>query len=188
MHLSEKPLLMPLLSGWRRNVWLGFLIIASMASNFVFACATPFAALATVSVMTLALNEALCFMLMVWLANQLVGFSFLGYPHTLDSLLWGAAIGAGAMAATLVARMTVVRCKAIGHEFRLAIVFAAAFVAYELMLVLAALTPLGGLNEFTFQILWQVFSVDAVALMVLCGLNRLACALGLAALPEKLTA
>jgi hypothetical protein len=77
------------------------LLIGSCAlASFGFACATPFAAFAVVAADMLPLPLALLVMIVVWIVNQSIGFVALGYPLDANTLLWGFAIGAGALAAT----------------------------------------------------------------------------------------
>jgi len=177
----------PAADGWRRNIWLALLVVVSVAFNVPFACATPFAALATVATMTLLWNEALIFMLAVWFANQAVGFVLLDYPQTADSFIWGGIIGCSALIATLVSRLVMLkfRKKSAALPSFLA-VFLAAVITYELTMFLAALTPLGGLDGFTFAVIGRVVSINILALAGLYGLNKIASGMGLMIKPEKL--
>ena len=54
--------------GWRRAFWLGFLVAASVAFSFAFACATPFAAFAAAAAFTLPRRDAITLSMGVWLA------------------------------------------------------------------------------------------------------------------------
>src|SRR6185312_12087757 len=85
---------------FRKNIgWIAFLVVAITLSSFVFACATPFAALAAVGALYLRRREALVMVGAAWLANQFIGYVFLHYPQTTDSFAWGAMIGLAALAA-----------------------------------------------------------------------------------------
>jgi hypothetical protein len=171
----------PLAAGWRRNIWLVLLVVGSLAFSLVFACATPFAALAVAASMTLPGGEALLLMLTVWLFNQLTGFLLLDYPQTENSFIWGGVMGVAAVAVTLVSRAVLFRLKLkLPVIVRIFAVFVAAVTAYEGVLLLAALTPLGGLEDFASDIVGRVVSVNFFALIGLVALNRLAAALGLA--------
>jgi len=85
------------------GAWSVFLVVTSTAGSVVFACATPFAALAAIAALTLPPRLALVTAMGVWLGNQAIGFLLLRYPLTPDSLLWGLALGGAALAATAVA-------------------------------------------------------------------------------------
>lgn len=166
-----------LAAGWRRNLWLVLLVAGSTLSNFAFACAMPFAALGVAAAMTLPAAEALLVMLAVWLFNQLTGFLLLDYPQTLNSYAWGAIMGVAAIGVTLAARMVLFRLKAnLPAIVRISVVFVAAMVTYEAILLVAALTPLGGLEDFAFDIVGRVVSVNFFAMVALVALNRAAAA------------
>jgi hypothetical protein len=85
------------------TVWSAFLVFASTAGSLIFACATPFAAVAAVAVLTLPPRLALVKTMGVWLGNQAVGFLMLGYPLTASALAWGPILGGAAIVATAVA-------------------------------------------------------------------------------------
>jgi hypothetical protein len=80
--------------GARRVGWIALLTIAAVAGSFIFACATPFPALATLAALHLHRRDAFILAGFVWIANQTIGCGFLHYPHTRDSFAWGIAIGA----------------------------------------------------------------------------------------------
>lgn len=84
-------------------VWTAFLVVASTAGSMLFACATPFAAVAAVAALTLPARLALVATMGVWLGNQAVGFLLLGYPLTPSSLAWGPVLGGAAILATAAA-------------------------------------------------------------------------------------
>lgn len=179
----------PLAAGWRRTLWLALLVVSSVMFSLFFACATPFAAYATIAAMTLAWSDALIFMLTVWFANQLVGFALLDYPQTADSFIWGGVMGVSAVAATVVSRLTMLRLQnKAAALLSLSAVFLAAMVTYESAMFLAALTPLGGLDGFSLIVIGRVVSVNILALAGLYGLNRLATVMGFTIAPGKSSA
>src|SRR3546814_495668 len=132
-------------------LWPVLLVVASTLGSWALACVTPFAALAVIAAYTLAPTRAMLVMAGIWLANQGVGYGILDYPLTFDSLLWGLAIGAAALGATLVAVAIwpmLARCNPL---LRLATGLAAAFALYEGSLFLVALA-LGGLETFSLPL------------------------------------
>ena len=152
-----------------RAVWIALLAALTAAMTVTYTCIAPFAALGVAAAMTLPRREALAGAAVVWLANQATGFGMLGYPWTLHALGWGVAIGAGAMVATVSAQWLVpLRLR---PPVRAAIAFPAAFAAYELVLLAAALTVLGG-GAFAPGIVAQVLVVNAVTLVGLYGLSH----------------
>ncbi len=78
----------------RSAAWITVLVGATTLSSFVFACATPFAALAALAAITMRRREAFALLLTAWAANQLIGYVFLHYPQTTGSFAWGLMIGA----------------------------------------------------------------------------------------------
>lgn len=156
------------LPGWRtaQPLWAAVLVVGCIALSTVFACATPFAALATLAAMTSTRRYALLMVLAAWLANQAIGYGLLDYPWTWDSFAWGVAIGGSACLAVLVARVTVAR----GSAMRAAsLSFIAAFGMYELALYMSSFVIPGGEYGFTASVVGYVFLVNAgaAALLVL---------------------
>lgn len=142
-------------------IWTALIAGVALVGSYAFACVFPFAAVAAIAALTLPLPRALGLTLAVWLANQVVGFAFLGYP--LDSAAWGLAIGVGALGATLAARSVRTRGPAAA--------LAAAFVAYEALLYLAALR-LGGLDTFAAHIVAGIGLNDLGWFLMLAALRR----------------
>jgi hypothetical protein len=146
--------------------WIGLLAVASFIFNFFFACGSPFAALATIAAITLPAYDALVLMLFAWLANQLVGFGLLGYPQETTAFIWGGVMGVAAITSALAARF------AVKKSLPIALIFLAALAVHQLSMLLAALTPLGGLDGFTFDVIGRVASVNLLGLVVFYILNR----------------
>jgi len=173
--MMSSSLFTPLTAGRQRMVWFTLLAVASVLFNFFFACGSPFAALAAVAVLTLTLRDALALMVVAWLANQSIGFGLLGYPLDTSTFIWGGVMGLSAIIAVIAAKFAAMKSP------QLALVFLVAFVAQQFSMWLAALTPLGGLDGFTFDTIGRVASVDLLGLTVFYILNRLAVALNLSA-------
>lgn len=165
--------------GWRRDLWLAILIAASVGFSLLFACVTPFGALAVVAAMTLSFRSAVKFMLVAWLANQSVGVLILDYPQTLETCIWGAVIAASGLCALYAARWTAVKFANLPELTRFGTTLLSAVAAHELVLFAAALSPLGGADNFSPEILAGVMAVNVVSLAGMCALNQLALATGL---------
>lgn len=135
---------------WYSSLFCLCLLAGSCAlASFGFACATPFAAFAVVAADMLPLPQALLVMTAVWIVNQSIGFAALGYPLDASTLLWGFAIGVGALAAT--AEASVLVRSPIGSNQNapaaLGLAFVGAYSVYEVALF--AFTPLlGGSRGF----------------------------------------
>jgi hypothetical protein len=167
----------------RHILWLTVLVAASVAFTFGFACAVPFAAFAAATALTLDTRDALLLTVALWLANQIVGFAFLGYPWDGMTLLWGGVLGAVALLATAVARLASTRLAGASYSAILIASFAAAFIAYEGGLYLVAAAWLGGTEDFAPSIVAYIAGLNVLAFIGLLGLERLGRMLGLAAAP-----
>jgi hypothetical protein len=139
--------------------WAVLLIAVSAISSSVFACVTPFAAFAVAAAYVLPPRTAAIVAAGVWLANQAVGFGYLHYPWDQNTILWGFAIGAAAVMATVLASMLL---RQMQHGVILAsgAALLVAFAAYEIALFLVALV-LGGEGAFTPSIIGQFALLNA---------------------------
>ena len=164
--------------GWRQLAWLAALVVASIAFTLGFACAVPFAAFAAAAATTLARREAILLTVAVWFANQIVGFTVLGYPWEADTLVWGVALGAVAVVTTLAAQWANGKFADLSALPRTIAVFAAAFVVYEGSLFVISATALGGTENFPPSIIAYILALNAVALAGLAALHRLATVAG----------
>ena len=124
-------------------LWPAILVVAAVVGSLALTCVLPFAAFAVATAGTLRLRRALGTMTVMWLINQAVGFGALGYPWTLNTVLWGLAIGAAGLSATFAASAALHRFRSSPGWVRLPIAFVTAFVLYEVALIAVAV-PLGG--------------------------------------------
>lgn len=160
-------------------LWTATLAAAAILFSLRFACATPFAALATVAALNLRARDALLMVMATWLTNQLVGFGLLHYPHRLDTLAWGAAIGMAAVAAcgAAMACRRLVRQPLVAAGASLP----AAYATYELLLYAATwLLPSGG-GAFSLAVVAHILLINAVAYAGLLVLQGAAARVGLPA-------
>lgn len=141
-------------------VWTALLGATAVFGSYAFACVFPFAALATIAALTLDARRGAAVVGSVWLVNQIVGFGFRHYPHTLDTVMWGVAIGLGAAAALFAARAVISPSPRIGAP-RAVVALAAAFISYEGVLFLYALYA-GGLETFSPAIVSSIAVNDAL--------------------------
>jgi hypothetical protein len=166
------------LADWRRPLWLALLIAAGVAFTLGFACAMPFAAFAAVAAVTLNRRDGLLLTVGLWLANQIVGFAFLGYPTDPTTLAWGLTLGAVAVLTTVVAYWAQSQLPYAETGTRAFASFVAGFVVYEGTLAVLSLTPLGGIENYTFGIIVYVLALNAVAAVGLYALHRIAARIG----------
>jgi hypothetical protein len=130
------------------------LIAVSAFSSWEFACITPFVAFALTAAYALPIWTAALTSVGIWTANQAVGLVVLGYPWDGNTVLWGIAIGAAAVAAAVLAS-AIFRLAIRNHVAAVAAAFVMAFGIYEGWLFLAALA-LGGREDFTPAIIGHV--------------------------------
>src|ERR1700728_1044489 len=139
-------------------------------ASFAFACATPFAAYAVIAAAMLPLPSALLVVGAAWVVNQAIGFGALHYPHDANTVFWGLAIGAAALAATVAAALLLRALSSKSQLAALCVALSAAYAAYEL--VLFVFTPvLGGSGAFTPAIIARLGLLNVawlVGLLAVC--------------------
>ena len=163
----------------RRWLWILLLTAASVFVTLGMACATPFAALATLAALHMSRRDGLTLIGIAWLADQAVGYGLLGYPRTANSLAWGVVLGVGAFAALLAAQALADRVRAGGAVLAGAAAFGGAFVAYQAVLVAATPVLASGAEAFSLPIVGWVLRVNLLSLAGLLVLYRLAVWIGL---------
>lgn len=158
-------------------LWPVLLAVAAVGGSLAFACITPFAAFAALAAWTQNPRGAFATSALIWAANQAVGFAFLGYPADVPTLLWGLAIGAGVMLATYAAILAMARLGGINRFARLALAFVAAFAAYQLAIVAAALV-LGDIANCAPGLMLDYAAIDAAWLIGMAALCEILARLG----------
>jgi hypothetical protein len=163
----------------RRWLWILLLTAASVFVTLGMACATPFAALATLAALHMSRRDGLALIGIAWLADQVVGYGLLGYPRTANSVAWGVILGLGAFVALLAAQALADRVRARGVVLAGAVAFTGAFVAYQVVLVAATAVLASGAEAFSLPIVAWVLRVNVLSLAGLLILYRLAVWIGL---------
>jgi hypothetical protein len=153
-------------------MWLAILTLAGIGGSLVISCVTPFVALAVALAGTVRLTLALRAMAAIWLANQLIGFAFLHFPRTPNSVLWGVTIGGAALLSTLIASQTIKRAAPWPMLARLGVALSLGYAVYEATLFVAALF-LGGRETFSPRIIAQLGLVNVAWLAGLVALSEL---------------
>jgi hypothetical protein len=140
---------------------LGLLTAGCALASFALACATPFAAYAVIAGAMLPLSSALLVVGAAWIVNQAIGFGALNYPFDANTVFWGLAIGAAALAATAAAAGPLRALSRVSQLAALGAALVGAYAAYEL--VLFAFTPaLGGSGAFTPAIIARLGLLSVV--------------------------
>jgi hypothetical protein len=153
-----------------RALWTVLIVTSGVGLSTFFACATPFAALATLAALNLGRRDAIVVIGLVWLANQAVGYGFLGYPWTLDSAAWGLAIGIAAIMAVVAARGLSTSRPA---PLAVSLPFIAAFAIFELTLYLAGFALPGSAGAFEAAVVGHIFLINAVAICAVSAVYHL---------------
>jgi hypothetical protein len=155
------------------------LVAACVAFSFGLACAMPFVALCAVAACTLPLRDAFYVAGVGWITNQVIGFGFLHYPWTANSLAWGATIGLSALLCTLVAYWARQRLMRWHPLVGCVVAYGAAFVVFEAALAGSAVA-LGGLESFTPHILATIFGINTIAWVAFFALSWVGTFVGVA--------
>lgn len=154
-----------------RALWFALIVAAGICLSTAFACTTPFAALATLAALKLGRRDAITIVGLVWLANQAIGYGFLGYPWTWDSAAWGLAIGVSAGLAFSAARGLSTTRPA---PFAVSLPFIGAFATFEFGLYAAGFVLPGSNGAFAASVVWHIFLLNAIALGGLMAAYHLA--------------
>jgi hypothetical protein len=142
-------------------MWPTLLIVAGAAATPVFACITPFVAIAALAAVTLPRRTALLATTGAWLGNQCIGFGMMHYPMTANTVVLGLSLLIGALAIVPLADGlgAIVRVQ---RPIVLPVVtFGAGFALYELITYLFALLA-GGRESYTAPIVALIFNVNLV--------------------------
>jgi hypothetical protein len=162
-----------------RWLWIVLLTIANVVLSGKFACATPFAALAALASLDMSKREGLVLVGAMWLSNQIVGFAILSYPHEMQTYAWGLTMGLAALVALYVVFAIKPRLASLGTMAMLTGSFAAAFAAYEAVLLAATFVLPNGESAFTLPVVRYVTVTNVVAFVGLLILHRAAVMVGL---------
>jgi hypothetical protein len=163
----------------RRWLWILLLTAASVFVTLGMACATPFAALATLAALHMSRRDGLALIGIAWVADQAIGYGLLSYPRTANSFAWGVILGVGAFAALVAAQALVDRLRDRGAVLAGGLGFAGAFVAYQAVLVAATAALASGSEALSLPIVGSVLRVNLLSLAGLLILYRLAVWIGL---------
>ena len=168
----------------RNLIWIGLVTVASVLLTGVFACALPLAALAAFAALDVRLRNGLLLIGAVWLANQLLGFLVLGYPHEVQAYAWGIVMLAATVAAFFGARQVLSAFAGTSKTLAAVSAFALAFASYEILLYAATYVLGGGTDAFAMPIVQQLAIVNAISFAVLLVAHRILVSVG--AMPRNL--
>lgn len=158
------------------TLWIMLLTLASTATTLVFACATPFPALAALAAAHMRRRDGVLLALAAWVASQAVGFCMLGYPRDASTALWGVAIGSAAVAGALAAHAAAER--ATSRTGKLVAGYLAAFVTFKLAILLWSVARGDVGSAFTLDVMLRQFGRNAAILVGLLALYHALIAVG----------
>lgn len=142
------------------KIWTFLMVATGVVMSFVLTCITPFPAIAAFAVRTVPLRTAALTVLGALIGNQIVGYAFLGYPHTPVTYAWGGFMALASLAGLAAARP--VR--------NLGLAFGAAFVTYEaVILAFSALTH--SLGDFALAPFLAAVEANLTGFVVLAALR-----------------
>ncbi len=156
-------------------IWVAFVTAAGVITSFAFACITPFAALGAICALRLRRRSAALTTAGVWLANQIVGFGFLGYPRDAGTFAWGGALLVAALVATASAALVARLLRHAGTVVRGGLAVASAYVAVQAAIALAGLFLHG--DAFSLALQRELIVENAVTFGAVAALGWAAAAL-----------
>ena len=148
--------------------WTAVLGSVAMMGSYAFACVFPFAALAAIAALTLDSRRALLLVAAVVVANQVVGFALLHYPHQVSTYAWTGFIGGGALAALGAALL--VRGKGDLLSARAPLALVAAIAGYQAVMFAGAVV-LNGFASSTPAIVARIALNDAAWFVALAAVR-----------------
>jgi hypothetical protein len=174
----SKPIMTTLSKSGASGLWVLLFTAVSTVTSLLLACATPFPSLAALAAVHMDRRAGIALMLLAWVAAQTVGFCVLGHPFEAKSLGWSAGLGTAAVASLLGARVLLPRFASAPVWARLAIAYAAGFLAFKLVVFVWAL-GLGAAHVAAEPaVMGRQFVRNAVILAGLYALYRGLLALG----------
>jgi hypothetical protein len=175
---KETPAMSTLSPALSRNLWLGAMAVAGIATTLIFKCATPYPALAALAALHVDRRGGVALMLVSWLAAQVTGFALLHYPVSAESIGWAVALGAGSMGALFAARLTDASLAGSAYLARLALAYVAATIAFKLAVLVGAFVLQSGWAAFAPEVLGRQFVRYGLILAGLAVFHQLLTRLG----------
>ena len=167
------------------TLWIVLLTAASTLTTLIFACATPFPALAALAAVHMRRQDGVTLMLIAWAASQVVGFGLLGYSHNPSTLAWAVALGMAAIGSAGAAYATLRHVRQTSTAARLALAYVVGFAAFKGIVVLWAFGLGGVATAFAPKLLAEQFVRNGAILIGLLLLYRGLTAIGVPAVPAR---
>jgi hypothetical protein len=143
-----------------RMLWLVALVGGATLATGIYACATPFSAVAAMAALTLPRRAAVMSVVLLWLGNQIIGFGVAGYPLTANAFAWGAALLVAVIVSTLAAAPVRDALREQSTVIRFVAAFAAAFVSFQLVCALTSV--LFDESQLGLAVIAEIAQINAV--------------------------
>lgn len=156
-------------------LWATVLGMTAALGSYGLACVFPFAAVAALAAVTLPTRHAIIVLGATWLANQVIGFTLLSYPHDGQAVAWGAIIGVAAFVGLGAAKIAFARETRL-VSLRTVGTLTGSIIAYQAVMFVGAYV-MNGFESSTAAIVADVARNDV---MWFVGLAALRLALGTA--------
>lgn len=142
-------------------IWIVLIASLSVGGSFVFGCAAPLAAVASLAGSKMNRRSGMFLVTAAWLSNQIVGLAVLDYPQTFATFAWGSAIGVASILAFLAAHAA---SRSLNHRpLGLAASFFAAFAASEFALYAAGIPLEASQEAFSGPVIGSVFTLNLIS-------------------------
>ena len=159
-----------------RIVTWSLMTAGSVLFSFAFACALPFAALASFAALRLTKRDAFLAVGSVWALNQAIGFGCLNYPHTASCLAWGVAMGVAAFASFGIADWVAHRTQTLNKLVVASLTLLAAFVTFKALILIVG-KGINGTVEFTWSNLVEMLAINVCTFAAVVTIQLLAASL-----------
>ncbi len=156
------------------RIWQFLLISIGSASSIIYPH-VPLVSFAAISGVTLNRKQGIISSMIIWLVNQLYGFTIREYPQTLESFTWGLVMALGTLLVTIIASLKpkFIENKIWRYYLWLSASLVIGYVLFEGIILLSATLMLGSSHGLTVGVLGRIFvknMVWAIALTFLHGL------------------
>lgn len=146
----------------QNRLWVFLLTVLGTASSLIYPH-PPLVSFATVAGTTLKPTQAVKAISIIWLINQIWGYTLRNYPQTTDSFVWGLIMALGTLLATWLAAIKprFSRKKMSGHLLWLGTALIAGFVVFESLILLFG-SLIGSEHGITLAILGRLFVKEVI--------------------------
>ena len=156
------------------RLWEFLLITIGSASSIIYPH-VPLVGFAAISGVTLNRKQAIISSMIIWLFNQLYGFTLRQYPQNLESFTWGLVMGLGTLLVTIIATLKpkFIEDKIWRYYLWLSASLVIGYVLFEGIILLSATLIVGSIHVLTVGILGRIFIKNIVWAIALTFLHSL---------------